>query len=272
MIIFCFFIFFLSFPVFADNTSFEAVDVDGGSVRGQMVALDTQHLTLLTADSGSEEQVAVSRLDTLRNLNVNRYSDGTNYPRPATAKTAFPPNALAIDGVDGSRFVATSLNAKGTTAQARFLDGKELILPIAAIDSIRFDIKNLAELDAMPEDWRAMTSKSGHQGDRLVVGQPGALDGYDGIVLEIQPETILFSVDGETLPVPRRRVFGLVLHPPPSPCCNRAKNPFSWNLSPVERKSYCPANLGTVLRTCQRSRKVTGLDCSMRRIRNKFAP
>jgi hypothetical protein len=50
------------------------------------------------------------------------------------------------------------------------------------------------------------------KGDQLVVGNPGSFDVYDGILNEISAETVSFAVDGEVLPVPRRRVFGLIFH------------------------------------------------------------
>lgn len=233
------------FGATASEIPFEATDVDGGSFRCRIVSMNPDSLILSDPD-GQQKPWPFNRLESLRNLQRNPYSVPQG-PRtetdPSETGTGFPGSVIAITMADGSRLVATSLTAKGETARCRFLDQEEWTFPLTSIDSVRFDVKAYVDLDAPPEDWSQLTVRAERAGDRLIVGKPGSLDGYDGIVIEIGTDTISFSVDGETLPVPRRRVFGLLLHTPPVPVTDQQKPAFSgtltfWNGTRIALRSF----------------------------------
>jgi hypothetical protein len=87
----------------------------------------------------------------------------------------------------------------------------DLTFPLHTLSAIRFTVRNLPDVFNPPADWLRLAVPN-TAGDRLIVGNPGSFDVYAGILDSVSTETIAFNVDGEVLPVPRRRVFGLVLH------------------------------------------------------------
>lgn len=131
----------------------------------------------------------------------------------------FPDSVCVIELVDGSRLVATSLASEGRTIKTKLLrspsqskDTEPLELSIASIHSIRFNIKSLENVSVSSDAWQKLSSTKDGKGDQLVVGQGEKLDLYRGALVSLTDETVSFSVDGETLPVPRRKIFGLLLH------------------------------------------------------------
>lgn len=234
-------LFFRNIVVSADVV-FEATDADEKTSHGTIARLDAENLVMNGANG--EISISLPRLETLQSRQSNPFSPPdvpsresltVGIPRnpqiilgrPGYTETkpnnedsdvsenktaAFPDSVIVIELLDGSRLVATSLTAKGKTARCRLVEGLELTLAFDLLDSIRFDVKNQNEVFDPPGHWQKLATAQGRPGDRLIVGRGETLDGYDGVVLEIAPETVSFSVDGETLPVPRRRVYGILFH------------------------------------------------------------
>ena len=124
----------------------------------------------------------------------------------------FPSSVVSLEFNDGSCFVASSLTLSKSHGTCRLLDQQDdLSFPLAPLSAVRFAVRNLHDVLNPPADWLRLAVPT-TEGDRLIVGNPGSFDVYAGILQEINAETIFFSVDDEVLPVPRRKVFGLVLH------------------------------------------------------------
>lgn len=150
-------------------------------------------------------------------------------------RESYPVDVTAITLTDGSRLIATSLKLKDQTLKCRLLTSitedtevgtaaskssarndkgiAETSIPLRTVDHIRFGIKSLQSVLDPPAAWTKRTSVVSRQGDQLVVGVAETLDAYGGIVQEITDTTVSFIVDGETLPVPKQRVFGILFHP-----------------------------------------------------------
>ncbi|MDR1141329.1 MAG: NPCBM/NEW2 domain-containing protein [Planctomycetaceae bacterium] len=131
-------------------------------------------------------------------------------------KPVFPEVVSVLELKDHTRLVVKEFITKGKSVVVRLLNNEEITLPLEQLLAVRLIVKGLNEVTAPPDDWRKFAVQSGHAetGDRIVVGQPGSLDIYTGILTEVGKDTISFIVDGETLPVPRRKVFGLLFHSP----------------------------------------------------------
>jgi hypothetical protein len=127
-------------------------------------------------------------------------------------RKTFPANVITLELKDGSRLTATSFTVAKGQGVCRVLEQEnDLTLPLDSIASVRLSVRNLPEVQKPPADWlRLAVPNAG--GDRLIVGNPGSFDVYTGILGDVTAETISFTVDGEVLPVPRRKVFGLDLH------------------------------------------------------------
>ena len=145
-------------------------------------------------------------------------------------KGELPSEFVVIDLTDGSRLLATELTTKGKTTTLQLFPQGELKLPLDHLVAVRLTVADIAQVFDSPADWVKLLEKNSTKGDRLVVGTVGSLDAHEGILNEITDETIRFSVDGETLPVPRRKVFGLIFHQQERP---KTERPFArlvcWN-------------------------------------------
>ena len=145
-------------------------------------------------------------------------------------RNELPSSFALIDLTDGSRLLATELATKGKMATLRLFPQDELTLPLDSVVAARLAVADIAQVFDSPSDWEKLIAKPSAKGDRLVVGTVGSLDAHEGILSEIGGETIRFTVDGETLPIPRKKVFGLIFHQPELPKPGR---PFArlvgWN-------------------------------------------
>jgi hypothetical protein len=239
---FCFFLLAVCPFTGAAGTLFVVLDNEENNVIGTITALDKTRIVLDV--QGESIAIPLDKLVKIRNLAPNPYGGTsaatTGYQNllqqiapslrnPAerkryediakqlqsseqAAKKTFPNNVIALDLKDGSRLIATSFSVGKSQGVCRLLDQKsDVSLPLDALSSVRFTVRSLPEVLTPPADWlRLATPQQG--GDRIVVGNPGSFDVHNGILHDITAETISFAVDGEVLPVARRRVFGLILH------------------------------------------------------------
>lgn len=153
----------------------------------------------------------------------------------------FPNSVIVIDLLDGSRLVATSFVLKEQKAVCKLLDHNyaeqtkkdeknknekeisetinknsvtEITIPIEQIYSVRFAVKNFAEIAEPSAQWIKYTKELGTTGDRLVISKDDTFDIYNGIVSEITRESVIFTIDNEKLPIKRNKIFGMILHSP----------------------------------------------------------
>jgi len=228
----------------AAETYFEVLDCGANSVFGTIASLDR---TKIVVDAqGKFQTIPLEKVVKIRNLAPSSYegvSSATSsqnlvlLPIPAerTARSAsgrdmneiklkiqesnaqavkknFPDSVVALELKDGSRLTASSLTIANGLGMCRLLDQQnDLSIPLGTLSAVRFSVRNLLDVVNPPVDWGRLAAPN-TEGDRLVVGSPGSFDVYAGILHAVHADTITFDVDGEILPVPRRRVFGLILH------------------------------------------------------------
>jgi len=127
-------------------------------------------------------------------------------------RKTFPASVVVLELKDGSQLTASSFTVEKDQAVCRLVEqANDLSIPLNNISAVRFAARSLSEAVSPPTDWQQLAVPNA-AGDRLIVGNPGAFDVYTGILGDISTETVAFTVDGDVLPVPRRRVYGLVLH------------------------------------------------------------
>ena len=241
---FWFTLFAVSTLALATDTFFEVTDTEENSVFGTLTALDRIQVVIDVRDA--VRTIPTEKISKIRNLAPNPYegtattADSSNRSQQSplsaflgrnaaerrfateiekklrtneqTAKKTFPGSAVAIELKDGSRLTASSFTITNDEGVCRLLEQQHnLSLPLNDISALRFAVRSLHEVINPSADWLRVAVPNA-EGDRLVVGNPDAFDVYSGILGNISTETISFTVDGEVLPVPRRRVFGLVLH------------------------------------------------------------
>ena len=139
---------------------------------------------------------------------------------------SFPETVIALELTDGSRLTAVTFNIADGQATGRLLEpqssgqANEISLPLDALSAIRFSVRSLPDVVNPPADWLRLATPS-LEGDKLIVGNPGSFDVYTGILGEVNEETVFFTVDGTALPIPRHRIYGLVLHGAPLPATSQ---------------------------------------------------
>jgi hypothetical protein len=233
----CFVLFAAS--VLASETPVEVLDHESNSLFGTIIALDRTHIAIDV--QGETQIIPLEKVVKIRNLAPSPYEGTPTMPPPEpapavrsrrntdeqrfakfleeikkssqqAAKKTFPDSVASLELKDGSRWTASSFTVTKNQGTCRLLDQQnDLSLPLESINAVRFFVRNLLDVSNPPADWLRLAVPR-VSGDQLIVGNPGSFDVYEGILHDINADTIFFSVDGEVLPVPRRKVFGFVLH------------------------------------------------------------
>jgi hypothetical protein len=131
-----------------------------------------------------------------------------------------------LDLLDGSRLVAQTFTSAGGQARVELAGGQTIELPTRAIHTVRFR----QQTPELAVQWREITSSMA-TGDMVVMRRTSmrtieqgenepqtvteqALDQLEGTLLDVTPESVLFDVDGDKVPVRREKLEGLVyFHP-----------------------------------------------------------
>jgi len=245
---FCLGCFALLSSAWAAEPYFEIIDNEENSIVGTITALDQTRIVVSVG--GVSHTIPLEKLVKIRNVLPNPYGGipapatgsqnlrqrvpsaparrGTNEQRviaslvkemqanEQAARKTFPQSVITLELNDGSRLTATAFTAQKDQGVFRLVDHpNDFSLPLKTLSAVRFSVRSLSEVVNPPADWQRLAVPN-TAGDRLVVGTPDSFDVYTGILHEVSTETVSFAVDGEVLPVPRRKVFGLVFHHEPA--------------------------------------------------------
>jgi hypothetical protein len=197
------YILLLAIALTAAAPQVEVQTLDGRTLRGSLVELDSQRLTLETP--GGRVSLATGELLLLV------------FKDPPVSLNQ--PAQVWVELVDGSSLVGAEYVASGGTARIKLRDGSTVEVPTAGLTAVR--------LGEQPEQVAAEWSRilGMHQTtDLLLVRSGDAIDYHKGVLRDVSPSTVEFELDGELLPVKRAKVHGLVYyHPPgdspPEPIC-----------------------------------------------------
>ena len=182
----------------AAETYFEVVDNEGKVLIGTIAGLNRTQIIIDV--QGASQTIPLEKLVTIRNTAPNPY------PQESSA------SAASLELKDGTRLTAASFTATKDQCICRLWEQPdELHIPLDAVAAVRFNLRKPADALTPPEDWQRL-AKLNADGDKLIVGNPGSFDVYNGILQEVSESVIFFAVDGEILPVPKQKVFGLVFH------------------------------------------------------------
>ncbi|MCC7084332.1 MAG: NPCBM/NEW2 domain-containing protein [Pirellulales bacterium] len=180
----------LVFALVASAPEVEVGTLDGSSVTGIVSELSRDGIKVATADG--DQSISVKRL-----LFVS--------PAPAPIAAEEKPSVW-IDLVDGSRLTANRFLASKGAATLSIEADDPIEIPAAVIARVRF---------SAPDDpataWPADIGKHS-AADLLAVRKMEAVDFLEGVVGDVTEETIQFLIDGETIPVKRGKVDGLIYY------------------------------------------------------------
>ncbi len=177
---------------------FEAATLDGRTAAGRLVALDDQQAVLQT-----EQGDTAFALESLATLSR------TSAAVPPASKAA-----LWVELADGSGLAAVDYLVTKGTAAVTLTNGDKLEIPTRAIRWVRFAPPGVDE-GQRTKQWSDITH-SVAAGDLVVVRKGQALDFLEGVVRDLTAETCDFEFDGETIPVKRAKLEGVVYFHPAS--------------------------------------------------------
>lgn len=175
----------------------EATSLTGGDVQGQLVELTAEELKL-QPQTGAALSLATSDLLELR----------------------FKPDTTAVPNAEGlirARLTDGSLLQLGDVkTTSKELRGKhpligEIVIPMSAVASLRLAAPN-PKFDPLWDKLLEEPSKT----DMVVVQKTEVLDHLDGVVGNIDEQSIKFLLDGDDIPVKREKAFGLIYARKPS--------------------------------------------------------
>lgn len=177
----------------ADAGEFEVRTTGGQTVRGTLVELSAERVTIANPDGPATlptEQVA-GLLPTSR-------------PAAAGQKAS-----VWVELVDGSSLSALSYSVIEGQARLALAGGAVVQLPARSIAAVRFK----EQTGEIASQWAAIV-KTQRTGDFLVIRKKGAIDYLAGVLGDATDETIEFALEDEVLSVKRSKVEGLIyFHP-----------------------------------------------------------
>jgi len=191
----------------------------GQKVSGRLVALTKKGVTV-EAKGGRVEVPAAEVLD----IQFRLPSDAV----PEVVK----PAAAWVQLNDGSRIGCRGLAATPRQVKLQTEHLGDLTVPAARVTSVRFGKAGRGVI----ESWRDLLGREIKR-DRLVILKGKTLDYLDGVVGAIDEKQVKFLLDGDEIPVPLMRVYGIIFF----------------------RKSAATSAAGTVCRAALRSGDSFGL-------------
>lgn len=174
----------------AAAVEFDAVGVDGATVRGRLRELSADRIVLHT--SGGEDR-------TLPQSQIVRLS------QPGVLPVATEPLGAWIQLTDGGRLLAKSYETQSGVATVVLIGGATTKLPVDAVRAVR--LKPMSP--EMVSQWEQMVVDD-PKADCVVIREGTALDYLEGVLGDFGPETFGFSLDGEPLTVKRTKAEGLI--------------------------------------------------------------
>ena len=122
-----------------------------------------------------------------------------------------------IELTDGSKLTARTFSVKQRIAHITFLQGERRTLPTRLIHAVR-----LQPPSATDAQWNRIAQRKVTADVIAIRVDDDVLDELDGIIHDIESDTVQFELDDETVPVERGRLEGIVYFHPPTAATPKA--------------------------------------------------
>ena len=169
----------------------EVETLAGETVTGELVEWSDEAV-VLTTDEGMQS-IARTKLLAIR-------------PEASDQAAAKQP-AVWIELADGSRLEAEQFTAAGGECSVKLTSGAELQLPTRSIAAVRFKEQN----EALARQWEQIVGLN-LPGDVIVIRKSDAIDYLEGVLGDVSNEKVDFELDGDSIPVARDKVEGLIYY------------------------------------------------------------
>lgn len=183
--------------VLAASPEFQARSVDGKQSAGQLVEVTASALTL---DSPAGK--VTLPFAALQAVSGN----------PPQAAVKVKPTVV-VRLVDGSQLDGTSFEVAKGEATLKPISGPELKIPTKSIAWVRLpDAAGGEILDGQWSDLLTSQTAGKQAADLIVVRKKEAIDYLEGVLGDVSATEVAFELDGQTVPVKRPRIEGLVYY------------------------------------------------------------
>jgi NPCBM/NEW2 domain-containing protein len=171
---------------------FDARTSNGEPVRGVLTELSAERVVVQTPHGA--KTVAARQMIELT-------------PSGAPAAVSGKPTAR-VELVDGSTLAVADYRVTKGQVEIKTASGETLKLPLKSVAHVRFSVA----AGALAEQWAEML-KTPHTSDILVVRKQETIDYQAGVLGDVGEDSLQFELDGEWVPVKRRKIEGLVYAP-----------------------------------------------------------
>lgn len=164
--------------------------LDGRNLTGELTACDAAGVRVETVDGAVDTPAAeIWEITPSGELSAPRAN----------------PDAVTVELTDGSRIVADKYAVADGEATLQLSESVSLVVPTSGVANVRFAVS--PELE---QQWQDVLTKE-VAGDLVVIKKDGALDYLEGVLGNTDADGgFAFTLDGETLPVKRSRLAGIV--------------------------------------------------------------
>ncbi len=164
--------------------------LDGHAVTGSLTAIDSKELALQI--DGQAKRIALVDVIAV-----------TNSRKPESS--GHDQGQIILD--DGSHIVGNLADITAKEIHSHSAVVGELAIPRSAVRAVRLMPAN----PAWSEDWKSFLQRD-NQDDLLILKKRdgSGLDFYGGVIGATSEDNVSFVLDGDTVPVPRTRIYGLV--------------------------------------------------------------
>ena len=168
--------------------------LDGNSVEGEIVTLDAEQVVLKTS---AEQSVTVP---ITRVIDVIFLHGGASSAESAA-------DVLQVKLADGSEMSVSEIAASASAITAKSAVLGELKIPRQTVRSVRLQPLT----DEFAAEWASYLQRDNSKDLLVVAKRDGSgLDFLSGVVSSIGEQDVPFIRDGDEIPAPRERIFGIV--------------------------------------------------------------
>lgn len=203
-----------------DPSQMQVQVLDGDAIVGRLAGINADSVTLTDA-AGYETRIHYD--DVLSIAPRRRQSAGTTESH----------GGIKVDLLDGSIFYASSFAIDEGRCDVKLDSIRALSFPVRSIQRIRLIAPTEDDPPEYDQEWTRLSQRNTDT-DILVACRDGKISYHFGFVRNVTEEHVQFELDGDVLPVPRGRVFGLIYRKraedtmPASLCTLAETNGSTW--------------------------------------------
>lgn len=174
------------------SQAFDVETLDEKAVSGSLLEIKPDGILLDTPDG----KLAIST-EKLLKLSAHQKEASSLSP------------TISIELQDGSTIPAERYAVEGEQASFTTLNKEKLQLSSRSIKAVRLQ----RESDSLADQYSRIAANK-YDNDVIIVRKDDNLDYHQGVIEDINDDTVRFKMDGEDLPIKRTKVYAIIYHHP----------------------------------------------------------